>query len=140
MRQAFAVQTVQMRLVLFQRLHGKVLVPSLTLSFQRKKEIAYSTYKFTYLVKKYVLLPTLNETKRSYFRLTILTIITNDTLTGAEENSQLSLTYISFRFLKTTQLPRFAGSFCLTLFLQKKKLYENGEVKLVKNKLKLRTF
>ena len=83
MRQAFAVQTVQIRLVLFQRLHGKVLVPSLTLSFQRKKEIAYSTYKFTYLVKKYVLLPTLNETKRSYFRLTILTTITNDTLTGA---------------------------------------------------------
>ena len=76
MRQAFAVQTLQIRLVLFQRLHGKVLVPPLTLSFQRKKEIAYSTHKFTYLVKKYV-------TKRSYFRLTILTTITNDTLTGA---------------------------------------------------------
>ena len=83
MRQDFAVQTLQIRLVLFQRLHGKVLVPPLILSFQRKKEIAYSTHKFTYLVKKYVLLPTLNETKRSYFRLTILTTITNDTLTGA---------------------------------------------------------
>lgn len=75
MRCGFGVQKAQIMMVLIRRLHDKVSVPfhpALSLlTFQREKEMPYSSYKFTYLLKN-MHFNKKKDTKRRYFRFSRL--------------------------------------------------------------------